>query len=193
MIVQRVFAANQVNSRDIGISILSDEDQYKLNYAIGIWNGTGTNLTRQGTAVSQYLPNTATNAFNGNARTYNYDTRVLTGEMMYTARVLYKISGNPGYGLGDILNSRTPQAASWLRLASGIAPANERAERALELAGRDVAHVRQSGNGQRGSRRDCARASVHTGARSARSCAPGDPARAGGERAVPGRDDARRD
>ena len=111
MIVQRVFAANQVNSRDIGISILSDEDQYKLNYAIGIWNGTGTNLTREGTAVSQYLPNTATNAFNGNARTYNYDTRFLTGEMMYTARVLYKISGNPGYGQGDILNSRTPQAA----------------------------------------------------------------------------------
>ena len=111
MIVQRVFAANQVNSRDIGISILSDEDQYKLNYAIGIWNGTGTNLTREGTAVSQYLPNTATNAFNGNARTYNYDTRFLTGEMMYTARALYKISGNPGYGQGDILNSRTPQAA----------------------------------------------------------------------------------
>lgn len=111
MIVQRAFAANQVNSRDIGISILSDEDQYKLNYAIGIWNGTGTNLTREGTAVSQYLPNTATNAFNGNARTYNYDTRFMTGEMMYTARVLYKISGNPGYGQGDILNSRTPQAA----------------------------------------------------------------------------------
>lgn len=111
MIVQRVFAANQVNSRDIGVSILSDEDQYKFNYAIGIWNGTGTNLTREGTAVSQYLPNTPTNAFNGNARTYNYDTRFLTGEMMYTARLLYKISGNPGYGQGDILNSRTPQAA----------------------------------------------------------------------------------
>jgi hypothetical protein len=30
---------------------------------------------------------------------------------MYTARVLYKIAGNPGYGQGDILNSRTPQAA----------------------------------------------------------------------------------
>lgn len=111
MIVQRVFAANQVNSRDIGISILSDEDQYKLNYAIGIWNGTGTNLTREGTAVSQYLPNTSTNAFSGNARSYNYDTRFMTGEMMYTARVLYKLSGNPGYGQGDILNSRTPQAA----------------------------------------------------------------------------------
>lgn len=111
LIVQRAFAANQVNSRDIGITVLSDEDQYKVNYAIGIWNGAGTNLTRQGTAVSQYLPDTSTTAFNGNARTYNYDTRFLTGEMMYTARVLYKISGNPGYGQGDILNSRTPQMA----------------------------------------------------------------------------------
>jgi hypothetical protein len=111
LIVQRAFAANQVSSRDIGITILSDEDQYKFNYALGIWNGVGTNLDRQGTAVSQYLPNTATNAFNGNARTYNYDTRFLTGEMMYTARLLYKISGNPGYGQGDILNSRVPQAA----------------------------------------------------------------------------------
>jgi len=111
LIVQRAFAANQVNSRDLGISILSDEDQYKFNYAIGIWNGTGPNLTREGTAVSQYLPNTPTNAFNGNARTYNYNTRFTTGEMMYTARLLYKIAGNPGYGQGDILNSRTPQAA----------------------------------------------------------------------------------
>jgi hypothetical protein len=111
MIVQRMFSANQVNNRDIGISILSDEDQYKINYAIGIWNGAGPNLTREGTAVSQYLPNTSTAAFNGNARTYNYDTRFLTGEMMYTARLLYKISGNPGYGQGDIINSRVPQAA----------------------------------------------------------------------------------
>src|SRR5215217_1493094 len=111
MIVQRMFSANQVNNRDLGISILSDEDQYRFNYAFGIWNGTGPNLTREGTAVSQYLPGASPAAFNGNARTYNYDTRFLTGEMMYTARLLYKIAGNPGYGQGDILNSRTPQAA----------------------------------------------------------------------------------
>ena len=113
LIVQRAFAANQISSRDIGITILSDEDQYKFNYALGIWNGVGTNLDREGTAVSQFLTNTPANStvFNGNARTYNYDTRFLTGEMMYTARLLYKISGNPGYGQGDIQNSRTPQAA----------------------------------------------------------------------------------
>jgi hypothetical protein len=110
LIVQRAFAANQVNSRDIGITILSDEDRYKFNYAIGIWNGTGTNLTREGTAVSQALPNNATLPAS-QRRTFNYDTRIMTGEMMYTARLLYKIAGNPGYGQGDILNSRTPQAA----------------------------------------------------------------------------------
>ncbi len=114
MVVQRVFASNLQGSRDIGISIMSDEEKYKFNYAIGIWGGVGANLTREGTAVSQnVLPQTGTpgapNA--GTTRTYNYDTRILTGEMMYTVRLLYKIAGNPGYGQGDILNSRTPQAA----------------------------------------------------------------------------------
>lgn len=113
MIVQRVFASNLQGSRDIGISISSDEEKYKVNYAFGIWGGVGSNLTREGTAVSQnVLPPTGGGGPNaGTTRTYNYDTRFLTGEMMYTARVLYKIAGNPGYGQGDILNSRTPQVA----------------------------------------------------------------------------------
>ena len=110
MIVQNAFAANLISSRDIGISILSDEDQYKFNYAIGIWSGTGTNLTREGTAVSQALPDNSSLP-PAQRRTFNYDTRFGTSEMMYTARLLYKISGNPGYGQGDILNSRVPQVA----------------------------------------------------------------------------------
>jgi hypothetical protein len=110
MIVQNAFAANLVNRRDIGINILSDEERYPFNYAIGIYNGTGLNLTREGTSVSQALPNN--NALPAaQRRTYNYDTRFLTGELMYTVRLLYKISGNPGYGQGDILNSRIPQIA----------------------------------------------------------------------------------
>lgn len=114
MIVQRVFASNLQGSRDVGLQILSDEERYKFNYALGIWGGVGANLTREGTAVSQnVLPPTGTpgapNA--GTTRTYNYDTRILSGEMMYTVRLLYKILGNPGYGQGDILNSRTPQTA----------------------------------------------------------------------------------
>lgn len=114
LIVQNAFAANQQNARDIGLSISSDEDQYKFNYAFGIWGGVGANLAREGTSVSQnVLPQTGTPGAPGAAttRTYNYDTRFMTGEMMYTARLLYKIAGNPGYGQGDILNSRTLQSA----------------------------------------------------------------------------------
>jgi len=114
LIVQNAFAANQQNARDIGVSISSDEDQYKFNYAIGIWGGVGANLAREGTSVSQnVLPQTGTPGAPGAAttRTYNYDTRFMTGEMMYTVRLLYKIAGNPGYGQGDILNSRTLQSA----------------------------------------------------------------------------------
>lgn len=110
LIVQNAFAANQQGSRDIGVSISSDEDQYKFNYTFGIWGGVGANLAREGTAVSQALPNNSSLP-TAQRRTFNYDTRILTGEMMYTVRLLYKISGNPGYGQGDILNSRTPQMA----------------------------------------------------------------------------------
>src|SRR5678815_2026601 len=101
MIVQNAFAANLINRRDIGINILSDEERYKFNYAIGIYNGTGPNLTREGTSVSQALPDNASLP-SGARRTFNYDTRFLTGEMMYTLRLLYKLSGNPGYGLSLI-------------------------------------------------------------------------------------------
>ena len=114
MMVQNVFASNLQSSRDVGISILSDEDQYKFNYAIGIWGGVGPNLARDGTSVSQnVLPQSGTPGApnSGTTRTYNYDTRFMSGELMYTARVLYKIAGNPGYGQGDILNSRTLQSA----------------------------------------------------------------------------------
>lgn len=110
LLVQRTFAANLINSRDIGIVVLSDEEKYKFNYAFGIWGGVGPNLTDQGTAVSQALPNNASLP-TSQQRTFNYDTRFQNGEMMYTARLLYKVSGNPGYGQGDILYSRVPQIA----------------------------------------------------------------------------------
>ena len=114
MIVQNMFASNLQSARDVGINILSNEDQYTFNYAFGIWGGVVPNLGRDGTSVSQTVltpsgtpggPPAAT------TRTYNYDTRFMSGELMYTARLLYKIAGNPGYGQGDILNSRAPQAA----------------------------------------------------------------------------------
>ncbi len=113
MIVQNMFASNLQNSRDVGVSILSDEDQYKFNYAFGVWGGVGPNLARDGTSVSQRVltPTGGGGQPSGTTRTYNYDTRFMSGELMYTARLLYKIAGNPGYGQGDILNSRTLQSA----------------------------------------------------------------------------------
>ena len=58
MIVQNAFAANVLNRRDIGIAILSDEDKYRFNYAIGIYNGTGINQTDEGVSASQVVPGT---------------------------------------------------------------------------------------------------------------------------------------
>jgi hypothetical protein len=110
LLVQRTFAANLINSRDIGVVVMSDEEKYKLNYAFGIWGGVGPNLTNEGTSVSQALPNNASLPAS-QQRTFNFDTRFNNGEMMYTARLLYKFSGNPGYGQGDILHSRVPQVA----------------------------------------------------------------------------------
>jgi branched-chain amino acid transport system ATP-binding protein len=49
--------------------------------------------------------------------------------------------------------SRTPHAAGWLRLASRIAPANERAERALELAGLQARRDHVAGAASHGEQR----------------------------------------
>jgi branched-chain amino acid transport system ATP-binding protein len=49
--------------------------------------------------------------------------------------------------------SRTPHAAGWLRLASHIAPANERAERALELAGLQARRNHVAGAASHGEQR----------------------------------------
>ncbi len=110
LIVQNAFAANQVNSRDIGITILSDEDQYKFNYAIGIWNGAGTNLSREGTAVSQALPNNLDLPASAQRRTFNYDTRFMTGELMYTAGCCTK---SPAILAMGRETSSTPACRKW--------------------------------------------------------------------------------
>ncbi|MGH7231963.1 MAG: porin [Nitrospiraceae bacterium] len=94
-IVAEAFTANTLNRRDIGIAILSDESKYRFNYAIGVYNGAGINTDRLGAPVSQGGANTRFNA----------------NELMYVARLLWNVSGRPGYGEGDILYSRVPQVA----------------------------------------------------------------------------------
>lgn len=88
MFVQDAFMANAINRRDFGITLLSDESKYRLNYAIGVFNGMGITLDR----LSQPLGRNA-------------------NELMYTARLLWRVAGNPLYGEGDILWSKTLQVA----------------------------------------------------------------------------------
>lgn len=107
MIVQQAFAANAINKRDIGLAIMSDETLYRFNYAIGMFGGLGPGLTDESAAVSQAVPG----ADAAQARTYNWNTRFSNSELMYTARFLWNISGRPGYGQGDIQESRVPQIA----------------------------------------------------------------------------------
>src|SRR5262245_64719722 len=53
ILVQNVFASNLQNPRDIGINILSNEDQYTFNYAFGVWGGVGINVGGDGAAISE--------------------------------------------------------------------------------------------------------------------------------------------
>lgn len=89
------FTASGVNLRDFGVTLLSDENKYTFNYAFGIFNGTGVNNDR--------LAIPLTGASSGSRQNAN--------ELMYVARLLWNISGRPGYGEGDILYSRVPQVA----------------------------------------------------------------------------------
>lgn len=88
MFVQNAFMANALNRRDIGITLLSDENRYRFNYAIGVFNGMGITLDRLSGPTGE------------NA-----------SKVMYVGRLLWKVAGNPLYGEGDILWSQTPQVA----------------------------------------------------------------------------------
>ena len=96
-IVAEAFTASILNRRDIGITLLSDESQYDVNYAIGVYNGTGINTDRVAMAPGSIRSN--------------------TNELMYVGRLLWNVSGRPGYGEGDIRYSRVPQVA----IAAGYA------------------------------------------------------------------------
>ena len=93
MIVQNAFMANAINRRDLGITILSDENKYRVNYAIGVFNGMGITLDRLSTPSAPV----------------GSPGRVNANELMYVGRLLWKVSGNPLYGEGDILYSTVPQ------------------------------------------------------------------------------------
>src|SRR5437867_1590331 len=86
--VAEAFVPNTIDRRDQGITIHSDEKKYPINYAFGVFNGVGINLTRLGL-------NTPGNA----------------NELMYVGRITADLLGKPGYPEGDLVYSETPQVA----------------------------------------------------------------------------------
>src|SRR5437867_2204777 len=86
--VAEAFVPNGIDRRDQGVTIHSDEKKYPINYAFGVFNGVGINLTRLGL-------NTPGNA----------------NELMYVGRITADLLGNPGYPEGDLVYSETPQVA----------------------------------------------------------------------------------
>ena len=86
--VAEAFVPNTIDRRDQGITLLSDPAKHSVNYAFGVFNGVGINLTRLGL-------NTPGNA----------------NELMYVGRVTADVLGKPGYPEGDLGYSRTPQLA----------------------------------------------------------------------------------
>src|SRR2546426_8829452 len=86
--VAEAFVPNTIDRRDQGITIHSDEKKYPINYAFGVFNGVGINLTRLG----------LTTPANAN-------------ELMYVGRITADLLGKPGYPEGDLVFSETPQVA----------------------------------------------------------------------------------
>jgi hypothetical protein len=86
--VAEAFVPSAIDRRDQGVTLFSDESRYPFNYAFGVFNGVGINLTRLGLTTP------------GNAN-----------ELMYVGRLSANILGNPGYAEGDLAYSQTPQMA----------------------------------------------------------------------------------
>jgi len=122
-LVQDVFTANGLNRRDIGLTIMNDEEVYPINYYFGIFDGGGPLFTDYGSYESEEpaegcpggqtsgnpFPSPATGCA-GNQRNINANARFNSiSQLMYTARVMWNVMGRPGYGEGDLAYSETPQ------------------------------------------------------------------------------------
>lgn len=122
-LVQDAFTASGLDRRDIGLTIMNDEELYPVNYYFGIFNGAGPAFNRYGSFTSEEpTPNcpggqTGGNPFPSpagcppNQRSLNANTRLGVDQLMYSARVMWNVMGRPGYGEGDLTYSETPQMA----------------------------------------------------------------------------------
>lgn len=115
------FTANGINRRDVGITIMNDEEVYPINYYFGVFNGVGPLVNRFAQFSSEEAtvgcPGGATggNPFPSpagcpaNTRNLNANLRTSVNELMYVARLQANLMGRAGYGEGDLAYSETPQ------------------------------------------------------------------------------------
>lgn len=147
-LVQDAFTANGLNRRDIGITIMNDDEVYPVNYYFGVFNGAGPLFNRYGAYDSEEpTPDCPGGQTGGNPypspagcptnnRNVNANFRSNINELMYAGRLQWNIMGRPGYGEGDLAYSETPQIAVGGGLAynPGINTSSDNAFIGIDLA-----------------------------------------------------------
>ncbi len=115
------FTANGLNRRDVGITIMNDEEVYPINYYFGVFNGAGPLVNRFVQFSSEQPTSGCPGGQTGgnpypspagcpaNQRNLNADVRSNINQLMYVARLQANIMGRAGYGEGDMAYSETPQ------------------------------------------------------------------------------------
>src|SRR4029078_9612620 len=151
-LVMERFTANGMNRRDIGLTIMNDDEIYPVNYYLGIFNGAGPLFNRYGTYNSEEATvgcpggQTGGNPFPSpagcpaNSRNLNANFRDEIDKLMYAGRLQWNILGRPGYGEGDLAYSETPQIAVGGGLAynPGINTSTDNAFVGIDLANLNV-------------------------------------------------------
>jgi len=118
-LVMDAFTASGLNRRDIGLTIMSDEELYPVNYYLGVFNGLGPGFNRFGAFGSEQPTEGCAGGQTGGTpsgceasqRNLNANFRSDVSQLMYVARLMWNVMGRPGYGEGDMAYSETPQMA----------------------------------------------------------------------------------
>ncbi|MBI3356891.1 MAG: hypothetical protein HY038_09005 [Nitrospirae bacterium] len=117
--VMDAFTASGLNRRDIGITIMNDEEVYPVNYYFGIFNGLGPGFNRFGSFTSEQATQDCVGGQTSgqpigcatDQRNLNANLRTSVSQLMYAARLNVNVLGRSGYGEGDMAYSETPQLA----------------------------------------------------------------------------------
>lgn len=105
-LVMDAFTASGLNRRDMGITLMNDQD-LPVNYYFGIFNGQGPSVTGLGSFQSEGID--GSDNFRGRQYAVGANFRNNANELMYVARLNWNALGNPGYSEGDLAYSQTPQ------------------------------------------------------------------------------------